>query len=140
MGSVGEILRVKGWFYLLLAAADVEANYLVVKAYKYTTITSVMLLDCFSIPCVMVLSFLFLKTRFRLVHYLGVVLCLAGLGTLIATDAMYNDHPGTRQQNIVLPFPLKTIFSLSRWGGHGERRSSLSCWRLPICCLECGTR
>jgi len=31
--------------YLLLAAVDVEANYLIVRAYQYTNITSVTLLD-----------------------------------------------------------------------------------------------
>jgi hypothetical protein len=40
--------------YALLALLDVEANYLVTKAYQYTFITSVTLLDCFAIPAVMV--------------------------------------------------------------------------------------
>lgn len=47
-------LRAPWWLYLLLAVADVEGNYFLVKAYQYTTITSVQLLDCFTIPCVMV--------------------------------------------------------------------------------------
>ena len=47
----------------MLSIADVEANYFVVKAYSYTSITSVMLLDCFTIPCVMVLSCVFLKAK-----------------------------------------------------------------------------
>ena len=34
-------LRHRGWKYFLLALIDVEANYLVVKAYHYTTVTSV---------------------------------------------------------------------------------------------------
>ena len=44
-------------------ATDVEANACVVLAYSYTTLTSVMLLDCFTIPCVMVLSRVALKAR-----------------------------------------------------------------------------
>lgn len=44
------------YIYLLLAFLDVEANFLVTKAYQYTSITSVTLLDCFTIPAVMVLS------------------------------------------------------------------------------------
>lgn len=39
--SLWEILRCWGWRYLLIAIVDVEANYLVVKAYAYTTVTSV---------------------------------------------------------------------------------------------------
>ncbi|GCB81005.1 hypothetical protein scyTo_0022956, partial [Scyliorhinus torazame] len=36
-----QILKTKWWKYLLLGLIDVEANYLVVKAYQYTTLTSV---------------------------------------------------------------------------------------------------
>ena len=68
------LLYLKGpaWKYLVCALADVEANFLVVKAYQYTTITSIMLLDCFTIPCTMVLSKIFLGYRvhcFSLVVY-----------------------------------------------------------------------
>jgi solute carrier family 35 protein F1/2 len=38
---MGEIFRSWGWRYFLIAVIDVEANYLVVKAYAYTTVTSV---------------------------------------------------------------------------------------------------
>jgi solute carrier family 35 protein F1/2 len=144
---VGEVLRTKWWFYLLLAIADVEANFLVVKAYQYTTITSVMLLDCFSIPCVMVLllpspvasltavfpsltppratshritsrrthartqvlSFVFLKARYEFKHYLGVALCLAGLGALVASDAHYNRDEST--------LPNRCCYSCWCWWG-----------------------
>mmetsp|Transcript_15455 Transcript_15455/g.24713 ORF Transcript_15455/g.24713 Transcript_15455/m.24713 type:complete len:88 (+) Transcript_15455:133-396(+) len=36
--------------HTLTALADVEGNFLLVLAYQYTTITSVQLLDCFTIP------------------------------------------------------------------------------------------
>lgn len=48
---------------MLLALADVQGNFLVVCAYKYTSISSAMLLDCFTIPVVMLLSKLFLHAR-----------------------------------------------------------------------------
>ena len=35
-----EILKERGWKYLILGLADVEANYLLVKAYTFTTLTS----------------------------------------------------------------------------------------------------
>lgn len=35
------ILKKKWWKYILLGLADVEANYLIVRAYQYTTLTSV---------------------------------------------------------------------------------------------------
>lgn len=36
--------------FAALAAVDMEANYLLNKAYRYTSITSVTLLDCWTIP------------------------------------------------------------------------------------------
>lgn len=35
------VIRSRGWKYALLALIDVEANYLVVRAYQYTNLTSV---------------------------------------------------------------------------------------------------
>lgn len=35
------LLKLRGWKYAILALIDVEANYFIVKAYQYTTITSV---------------------------------------------------------------------------------------------------
>ena len=34
-------MKKKWWKYILLGLADVEANYLIVRAYQYTTLTSV---------------------------------------------------------------------------------------------------
>lgn len=76
------------WWYVLAAILDVEANYLVILAYNYTTITSVMLLDCFTIPCAMVLSFLFLGCRYNYKHILGTVICLLGLACIVMNDSM----------------------------------------------------
>eukprot|EP00667_Euglena_gracilis_P033085 EG_transcript_52782 len=41
--------RLPWWVYFLVAMADVEGNFLIVKAYQYTDMVSVQLLDCFSI-------------------------------------------------------------------------------------------
>lgn len=40
-GNILQILKRRWWKYLLLGLVDVEANYTVVKAYQYTTLTSV---------------------------------------------------------------------------------------------------
>jgi solute carrier family 35 protein F1/2 len=40
-----KMLYKDSWKYILLAACDVEGNFLVVKAYQYTTLLSCMLLD-----------------------------------------------------------------------------------------------
>ena len=35
------VLRRRGWRYLLLALVDIEANYLLVTAHQFTTLTSI---------------------------------------------------------------------------------------------------
>lgn len=35
------ILKRRWWKYMILGLIDIEANYLVIKAYQYTTLTSV---------------------------------------------------------------------------------------------------
>ena len=64
------------------------------KAYQYTSITSVMLLDCWSIPCVMLFTWLFLKTKYRFLKITGVLVCLAGLVLVVFSDVHAGDRAG----------------------------------------------
>lgn len=66
----------------------------VVKAYQYTSLTSVMLLDCWSIPSVMVLTWLFLSTKYRFKKIAGVVVCVAGLVVVVFSDVHAGDRSG----------------------------------------------
>uniref|UniRef100_A0A915DA54 Solute carrier family 35 member F1 n=1 Tax=Ditylenchus dipsaci TaxID=166011 RepID=A0A915DA54_9BILA len=85
--SFFKVLRLRGWKYLLLAFIDVEANYFIVYAYQFTNLTSIQLLDCFTIPVVMLLSWLFLSVRYMVSHITGVAICLIGIVLIIYTDA-----------------------------------------------------
>ncbi|XP_021236096.1 solute carrier family 35 member F2 isoform X3 [Numida meleagris] len=86
--SLLQILKQRWWKYIFLGLADVEANYMIVKAYQYTTLTSVQdseiqigsglllkvislctqLLDCFGIPVLMALSWFILRARAIVEH------------------------------------------------------------------------
>lgn len=66
----------------------------VVKAYQYTSLTSVMLLDCWSIPCVMLLTWIFLKTKYRYKKITGVIVCIAGLVLVVFSDVHAGDRAG----------------------------------------------
>ncbi|KAJ1916291.1 hypothetical protein H4219_003859 [Mycoemilia scoparia] len=74
------------YWYIILAAVDVEGNFFVVKAYNYTSLLSCMLLDAWTLPVVVVLTFFLMKIRFHWSQYLGVIVCLVGLGLLIKSD------------------------------------------------------
>lgn len=82
------------YWYMGASILDVEANYLVLLAYNYTTITSVMLLDCFTIPCAMILSYLFLDCRYTYKHIGGTLVCLSGLACIIINDSIHNTGRG----------------------------------------------
>ncbi|CAI2322702.1 unnamed protein product [Caenorhabditis sp. 36 PRJEB53466] len=82
------VLRKRGWRYLILAVIDVEANFMIVKAYQYTNLTSVQLLDCATIPTVLFLSWLFLSVRYLASHVIGVTICLIGIACVIWADAL----------------------------------------------------
>ncbi|XP_010413714.1 PREDICTED: solute carrier family 35 member F1-like isoform X4 [Camelina sativa] len=89
-----KVSNAKWYNYLLLAFVDVEANFLVVKAYQYTSMTSVMLLDCWAIPCVLVLTWVFLKTKYRLMKISGVVICIVGVVMVVFSDVHAGDRAG----------------------------------------------
>lgn len=75
---------------------DVEGNYFVVKGFGYTNLISAMLIGSWSTPACVVLSFFFLKTRYRWTHLIGIVIALGGLGLLIYSDFLTaKDYEGS---------------------------------------------
>ncbi|KAF9137802.1 hypothetical protein BGX30_009891 [Mortierella sp. GBA39] len=91
-----EILRRRGLYYIVFAVIDVEGNYFIVKAYNYTSLLSAMLLDSWTIPCVVILSVFVLRMRFLRLHYLGVFICLVGMGFLVWSDMVAGKNfPGS---------------------------------------------
>ena len=74
--------------WLAIAIFDVEGNYLVVKAFQHTSMTSVMLLDCFAIPCVLVLSKFALDAQFTRLHLVGAAACVVGAALTVFSDVL----------------------------------------------------
>ena len=75
------------WRYLMLGFLDVEANYLVVVAFRMTSMTSVALLDQVSIPVVFLMTRILGLASYKSGHYWGVALCVVGLTILVSSDA-----------------------------------------------------
>ncbi|CAA7404392.1 unnamed protein product [Spirodela intermedia] len=80
-------LLVPWYWYLALAIVDVQGNYLGVKAYQYTSITSATLLDYWTIPWIIILTWFALGTRYSIAQFLGAATCVAGLGLVLLSDA-----------------------------------------------------
>ncbi|XP_043930215.1 solute carrier family 35 member F1 [Protopterus annectens] len=95
------ILKRRWWKYMILGLIDIEANYLVIKAYQYTTLTSVQLLDCFVIPVVLLLSWFFLLVRYKAVHFIGVGVCLLGMGCMVGADVLVGRQQGAGENKLL---------------------------------------
>lgn len=86
-----KVLRIcwrDGWRYFILSFLDVEGNYFTVLAYRYTNLLSAQLLNFWSIVCVVIVSFLLLRVRYRPFQLLGILVACGGMGMLLGSDAM----------------------------------------------------
>lgn len=81
-----QIISKSYWKYFLIAFIDVEANYLIIKAYSLTNVTTIQVIDAFILPITLILSYFILKQSFKKNHIIGVVGCLTGCGLIIAAD------------------------------------------------------
>lgn len=84
----GQMLYRDGWKYFILAACDVEGNFLVVKAYNYTDLLSCMLLDAWAIPVCLFFCWVYMRTKYHWTQVLGILVCVGGLGMLVASDML----------------------------------------------------
>ncbi len=84
--QAAQAVTVSRWWYLLAAFCDLEANYLIISAFNHTSYTSIAILDCFTIPSAMALSSMFLRCRYKKMHYIGTLICLLGLGCVVLSD------------------------------------------------------
>jgi len=83
-----------GWRYFILAFCDVEGNYFTVLAYRYTTILSAQLINFWAIAVVVLISLIFLKVRYHIAQYAGILICCGGLGILVASDHLTGSNGG----------------------------------------------
>ncbi|CAE6532432.1 unnamed protein product [Rhizoctonia solani] len=75
-----------GWKYFILAACDVEANFMVIKAYEYTNLLSCMLLNSWAIPTCAFFAWLYMRPKYHWTQLIGILICVGGMGMLIASD------------------------------------------------------
>lgn len=83
-----------GWKFVCLSFLDVEGNYFTVLAYRYTNILSAQLLNFWSIVCVVIISFLLLRVRYRLFQVAGILIACGGMGLLLASDHITGSNGG----------------------------------------------
>jgi len=90
----GKMVVRDGWKYFILAACDVEGNFMVVKAFQYTNLLSCMLLDAWAIPSCLFFSWVFMRNKYAWTQLVGILICVGGLGMLVASDQLTDkDYP-----------------------------------------------
>lgn len=78
--------------HLYLPAPETTVN----QAFQYSSITSVTILDCWTIAWVILLTWYFLGTRYSLWQFFGAAVCVAGLGLVLLSDAGVGGGGGSR--------------------------------------------
>ena len=115
---------------ILFALADVEANYLIVRAYQYAPMTNITLLDALTIPTVVLLSTVFLGVTYARTHVAGISMCLLGLFCLVAYDvARVRDDQKQAARNIL--GDLMAVSAAVCYGISNILQEHLAC-RLPL--------
>lgn len=90
------------WYmYLLAAIIDVEGNFVMILAYNYTSMTSVSLLDCFGIPCVVYLSYTLLGARYQVAHYVGAAIAITGMVCTMLSDTVVKSRESGAYPNAI---------------------------------------
>ncbi|XP_048322144.2 uncharacterized protein LOC107432192 isoform X1 [Ziziphus jujuba] len=89
-------LRVPWYWYVFLGFVDVQGNYLVNKAFQFSSLTSVTLLDCWTVAWVIVLTWIFIGTRYSLWQLFGAAVCVVGLGLVLLSDAGVGGGGGSK--------------------------------------------
>ncbi|VAH07882.1 unnamed protein product [Triticum turgidum subsp. durum] len=87
-----------------MAAASFTSSFLanlVVKAYQYSSITSVTLLDCWTVVWVIILTRYALGTRYSFWQFLGAGTCVAGLALVLLSDAKSPDEQDPGQMPLL---------------------------------------
>ncbi|KAG6525658.1 hypothetical protein ZIOFF_015624 [Zingiber officinale] len=90
--------------------------FVVVLSYQYTSLTSVMLLDCWSIPCVILFTWLFLGTKYGFRKFAGVAICVAGLVMVVFSDVHASDRAQGGPNPVkgdLLVFAGSTLYAVS---------------------------
>lgn len=112
----GRMLYKDGWKYIILSFCDVQGNYFTVLAYRYTTILSAQLINFWAIVIVVVISFFFLKVRYHWAQILGILVCVGGMGILLASDHIEGVNGGDISSGNQLKGDLFALVGATAYG------------------------
>ncbi|KAI3738150.1 hypothetical protein L2E82_28169 [Cichorium intybus] len=95
MATSSRPFSIPWYWYALLAFFDVQGNYLYNASYYFTSMTSVALLDCWSIGWVILFTWIFLGTKYSVFQFLGAAVCGTGLCLVLLSDSNVGGEGGS---------------------------------------------
>ncbi|KAI3070606.1 hypothetical protein CBS147353_6741 [Aspergillus niger] len=105
-----------GWKYIILAFCDVEGNYFIVLAYRHTTMLSAQLINFWAIAVVLIVSFTILRVRYHITQVLGIMICIGGMGFLIASDRITGADDGNYSRADLIKGDLFALLGATFYG------------------------
>lgn len=87
-------LQAPWWNYMVIAFLDVQANYVFMQSFRYTSLTSAQLLSSLAVPSAMTFSKIILNRQFQSRHFLGAVTCILGGIVMVWSDLSYVKKDG----------------------------------------------
>ncbi len=84
---IGQPMKLPCWRYWVYALIDTSSNLVILTSFKYTSITTVLLADCTSIPVAMALSKIFLAAVYTNKHLIAMLVCMGGLSMVLVSDS-----------------------------------------------------
>ena len=101
---------------IILSFCDVQGNYFTVLAYRYTTILSAQLINFWAIVVVVTISFFFLRVRYHWAQIIGILICVAGMGILLASDHITGTNGGDISSSSQLKGDLFALVGATSYG------------------------
>lgn len=80
------LLHVPWWNYCIIAFLDVQANFIFMQSFRYTSLTSAQLLSSLAVPSAMFFSWIILRRGFRTRQFVGAVTCILGGLVMVLSD------------------------------------------------------
>ncbi|KAJ5069974.1 anthocyanin-related membrane protein [Anaeramoeba ignava] len=92
-------LKKRIWIYFIAGIVDSSANFFAVKTFEYITISRTTIYSSFNIPCIMIISRIFLKYHYFINQILGAFMCFSGLIILGILDSY---HHSSEEKNPII--------------------------------------
>ena len=91
-----DMLKKYWWKFMIIALADFYSTYLQTLAYRYTSVSSNMLITTgFYTLFVVILSLFMIKTRYKLIHYASIVISTIGMVIVVWQDLVDTKNAGS---------------------------------------------